>query len=67
MLIFLTLFSEFDCFLTRDFQEHFDPVNIYTSAVLFVDEKMESFIVPIEVSPGKSLIINARLSLDQQD
>ena len=28
---------------------------------------MESFTVPIEVSPGKTLIINARLSQDQHD
>ena len=60
-------FSEFDYFLTEDFQEHFDPMNISTSVVLFVDEKMEVFTIPIEVSPGNSLLINARLGLVQQD
>ena len=32
-----------------------------------MDEKMEVFTIPIEVSLGKSLIITARLSQDQQD
>ena len=32
-----------------------------------MDDKIESFRVPIEVSPRKSLIINARLIQDQQD
>ena len=58
-------FSEFDYFLTEEFQEHFNLVNIHTSIFLFVDEKMESFTIPIEVSHGKSLIINARLCQDQ--
>ena len=58
-------FFEFDYFLIEDFQEHFDPLNISTSVVLFVDEKMEAFKIPIEVSLGNSLIINTRLSPKQ--
>ena len=59
-------FSKFNFFLREDFQDHFDPVNISTLVVLFVDDKMEAFIVPIEIGLGKSLIINAILSQDQQ-
>ena len=32
-----------------------------------MDEKFEAFTVPIEIIPGKSLIINAKLSQDQQN
>ena len=34
--------------------------------VLFIDEKVGASTIPMEISPGRCLIINANLSQDQQ-
>ena len=60
-------FSEFHYLFTKDFQESYDPSIISSYVVPFIDEKVEAFTVPFEISPGKSLIINAKLSQDQHD
>ena len=52
-------FSKFDFSSHKNFKRIIDLVNISTSVVLFVDEKMEALTVPIEVSPQKYLIINS--------
>ena len=60
-------FSTLDYFLTGYFQEQYDPSAISSSLVLFIDEKVEASTIPIEISPWKSLTINANMSQDQQE
>ena len=53
-------FYEFDYFFIEDFQEHYDSSAMSSFVVLFIDKKVESFTIPIEIVVKKSLIINAR-------
>ena len=60
-------FSDLDHVFTEDFQERYHPSTISSSVVLFIDEKVGASTIPMEISPGRSLFINANLSQDQQN
>ena len=60
-------FSDLDHVFTEDFQEQYYPSTISSSVVLFIDEKVGASTIPMEISPGRSLFINANLSQDQQN
>ena len=59
-------FSDIDHVFTEYFQEQYNPSNISSSVILFIDEKVGASTIPMEISPRRSLIINANLTEDQQ-
>ena len=59
-------FSDLDYVFTEYFQEQYNHSTISSSVVLFIDEKVGALTIPMEISPGSSLIINANLTQDQQ-
>ena len=59
-------FSDLDYVFTENFQEQYDPSTISSSIILFIDEKVGALTIPMEISLGRSLIINANLTQDQQ-
>ena len=60
-------FFDLDHVFTEDFQEQYYPSATSSSVVLFIDEKVGASTIPMEISPGRSLFINANLSQDQQN
>lgn len=61
-------FSQFDYILSEEYQTHFDP-SISTSASLMfsIDEQHEYHAIPFQISLGKLLFINSRLTSGQQE
>ena len=61
-------FSQFDYIFSEEYQTHYDPSTSTSTYVIFsIDEQHESHAIPFEISPGKLLHINSRLTLEQQE
>jgi len=60
-------FSQFDHIFSEEYQTHYDPSASTSASVIFsIDEQQESHVIPFPIIPGKLLLINSGLTLEQQ-